>query len=471
MRQVTISKDQFLRWTQRTIGISLIISYLLALFGIIRMQIIPFKYLLFLIPITAAVVAWMAFTHLKKSLPRGKRIAFSLLSLFAIIVNIGIFSASSATMSFLSGLNGNDLYIEYNIIAKKDRHISLSTNNQRTGVITTDVNINEVKSEVTKRTKTVFNEQANVDSLKASLTTNTVDMMVLPTSQLELQQESDAIFYQSIEKLATFKIKVKNTSSTVKTDTTKPFIVYISGIDTYGDISTVSRSDVNILAVVDPRTNRILLVNTPRDYYVQLHGTTGVKDKLTHAGIYGIDMSMQTLEDLYGVDISYYMRVNFGSLTSIVDTLGGVNVYSDNSFRAGGYSFEEGFQEMDGKQALAFSRERYALEGGDRTRGKNQQRVIEAIIRKMSSPALITNYQAILKSLTGTFHTNADTRELTNVMNRQLDTMQSWKIESIDVDGTGTTAPTYSMGAVGLYVMEPNQASLDAAKQKIKLYQ
>lgn len=471
MRRITLSKEQLLHWTQQTLGVGLIVSYLLALFGVIRMGIVPVKYLLFLVPITAATVGWMAFTHLKKELPRGKSIAFSILSLFTIIVSLGIFSASNATMSFLTGLNGNDSYIEYGIIAKKDRHISLATDNQRTGIITTDVNMDAVKDEVMKRTKTTFSEQAGIADTKTTLANKTTDMAVLPTSQLELQQENDEAFYQSVEKLATFKIKVKSSSSTVKTDTTKPFVVYISGIDTYGDISTVSRSDVNILAMVNPQTDKILLINTPRDYYVQLHGTTGVKDKLTHAGIYGVDMSAKTLEDLYGVSIDYYMRVNFSSLTNIVDTLGGVSVYSDYSFKAGGYLFEAGYQDMDGKQALAFSRERYSFEGGDRTRGKNQQRVIEAIIRKMSSPALITNYQAILKSLTGTFQTNADTKEITSLMNRQLDAMRAWKIESIDVDGTGKTATTYSMGNIPLYVMEPNQVSLDAAKQKIESHQ
>ncbi len=265
---------------------------------------------------------------------------------------------------------------------------------------------------------------------------------------------------------------LQNSANTAKESTgtviTKPFVVYISGIDTYGDIASQSRSDVNILAVVNPADKKVLLVTTPRDYYVQLHGTTGVKDKLTHAGIYGIDMSKNTLQDLYGTKIDYTLRINFTSLLRTVDAIGGVEVNSDVAFSAGGYNFVQGINKLDSKQALAFSRERHSFEAGDRQRGKNQQKVIEAIIAKAAQPKIILNYQTILSSLDGLFQTNASKQEISSLIRQQLDSAGQWTTQSISVDGTGAKAATYSMGAQQLYVMIPNTATVDAAKAAIQ---
>jgi polyisoprenyl-teichoic acid--peptidoglycan teichoic acid transferase len=467
-----MNKVLLLSRVQKTAGVALAISYLLAVYAIIRTQIMPGKYLAVIIPITAIVIAFLVFTHLKKTLPAAKSIALSIFSLLLTVLSLYIFSAGSATTSFLDKIQ-EDGYTteEYSIIAKKDRGINLSTNNKSTALLSTDTNNELVKAEVNKKTKTTYKEYAELTSLTAALNTKDADTSAVKSSYVQLLEENNNTFYQSIEILATFTIKVKIDSTGTKTDITKPFVVYISGIDTYGAVSSVSRSDVNMLAVINPVTHQILLVNTPRDYYVQLHGTTGVKDKLTHAGIYGIDMSVNTLQDLYGVHIDYYMRVNFASLMNIVDTLGGVDVYSDYAFKTGNYSFNTSYNHLDGKAALAFSRERYSFEDGDRTRGKNQQRVIEAIVKKLSSPTTLLNYQSVLKSLDGAFQTNASSSEVTGLIKQQMDDMRSWQTESISVDGAGAKASTYSMGAMQLYVMVPNQASLDSAKQKISQYQ
>jgi LCP family protein required for cell wall assembly len=464
-----VNKQQILAWTQRAVGALLGISYMLAAYSVVRMQIIPVKYLLIIVPVTAIVVGALTFVHFKKKLSVGKTIATTALSVLTIIVSLGIFSASNATSEFLAGLQSDGYsYEQYSVIAKKDQHVQLATGNHHTGLIATDTNPAAVKTEVTARTKTEFKDYADLASLTVGVTDKTVDTAALKTSYVDLLNDNSTAFYNSIEVLATFTVKVKKDAPVAKTDITKPFVMYISGIDTYGDIDTVSRSDVNILVAVNPQTHKILLVNTPRDYYVQLHGTTGSKDKLTHAGIYGIDMSEQTMEDLYGAPIDYYMRVNFASLTSIVDTLGGVDVYSDYAFNAGGYSFTVGNQHVNGKQALAFSRERHAFKDGDQQRGKDQQRVIEAIIRKLSTPETLVNYQKVLASLNGTFQTNASTADITTLMSQQLDDPRKWQTESISVDGTAMTAGTYSMGDLPLYVMVPNQASVDMAKQRIQ---
>ena len=189
---------------------------------------------------------------------------------------------------------------------------------------------------------------------------------------------------------------------------TEPFNVYISGIDVYGPISTNSRSDVNIIATVNPKTRQVLLTTTPRDYYVLLPGVSGnQRDKLTHAGIYGVDVSMATLEQLYNTDINYYARVNFTSLIEIVDTLGGIDVNSEYAFEAQGYSFQKGVNHLNGKQALAFSRERHSFASGDNQRGKNQEAVITAIINKMLDPSMLTKAMDIVKELDDCIHGSA----------------------------------------------------------------
>lgn len=260
--------------------------------------------------------------------------------------------------------------------------------------------------------------------------------------------------------------------STTSTNTNikKPYVIYISGIDTYGDIATTSRSDVNILAVVNPANKKVLLVTTPRDYYVQLNGTTGVKDKLTHAGIYGVDKSKATLEDLYGTKVDYTVRINFSSLLKLVDAVSGVDVNSDVAFSAGGYSFVQGVNHLDAKQALAYARERHSFSDGDRQRGKDQQKVIEALISKLSQPQMALKLPAILSATNGTFQTNASRNEINAIIQQQLSSAGGWSTESISVDGSGSNAPTYSMGSQLLYVMIPDFATVEAAKARINSY-
>ena len=282
-----------------------------------------------------------------------------------------------------------------------------------------------------------------------------------------------ASFFTTMAARSTSNILSSATSlSTTSTNTNikKPYVIYISGIDTYGDIATTSRSDVNILAVVNPTDKKVLLVTTPRDYYVQLNGITGVKDKLTHAGIYGVDKSKATLEDLYSTKVDYTVRINFSSLLKLVDAVGGITVASDQAFSAGGYNFVAGPNNLDAKQALAFARERYSFSEGDRQRGKNQQRVIEALISKLSQPQMALKLPAILSATNGAFQTNASRNEINAIIQQQLSGAGGWSTESISVDGTGTSAPTYSMGSQLLYVMIPNYATVEAAKVKINTY-
>ena len=249
----------------------------------------------------------------------------------------------------------------------------------------------------------------------------------------------------------------------------EPFNVYISGIDVSGEISTTSRSDVNIIMTVNPKTRKILLTSTPRDYYVPIPGVSGEqRDKLTHAGIYGVDKSMETLESLYGIDITYYARVNFTSLMTIVDALGGVDVQSEYEFEAGGYHFNQGTNHLDGKAALAFSRERHSFEDGDNQRGRNQEAVLTAILNKAMSPAILTKASSIISSVSNSVETNMTSDEMAKFINMQLSEGGSWQIESTAAVGNGDTQTCFSSGAQPLYVMWPDGASVAMITQKMQ---
>lgn len=251
-------------------------------------------------------------------------------------------------------------------------------------------------------------------------------------------------------------------------DVTKdPFVVYCSGIDARSsNINITSRSDVNILAVVNPTTRQILLVNTPRDYYLPL-AHNGQLDKLTHAGIYGTGESMQTLDNLYGTHTSFYMRVNFAGLTKIVDALGGVDVYSTKTFSMGGYDFTEGVNHLNGEAALCFSRERYAFADGDNQRGKNQMAVIQAIISKASSPAVLKNYQTLLSSLSDAFITSLNYDDIASLVQMQVQDMSGWHVTSCAVSGSGDTSYCYALGDAA-WVMRPNMDTVNTAKELIR---
>lgn len=249
----------------------------------------------------------------------------------------------------------------------------------------------------------------------------------------------------------------------------EPFNIYISGIDVSGPITTNSRSDVNIIMTVNPNTHKILLTTTPRDYYVTIPGVSGEqRDKLTHAGIYGVDVSMATLENIYGINITYYARVNFTSLIKIVDALGGVDVYSEYAFESRGYQFDAGLNHMNGEQALAFSRERYSFQDGDNQRGKNQEAVLTAILQKAMSPAMLIHASELITSVSDSVETNMTRTEMAKFVNRQLADGSSWEIESAAAVGTGDSQACYSSGAQMLYVMWPDENVVAELSERMK---
>ena len=273
------------------------------------------------------------------------------------------------------------------------------------------------------------------------------------------------IIYTEKHELQT-STKTDNTASKYSIKSGK-FNVYISGIDTSGNISNVSRSDANILATVNTETHEVLLTSIPRDYYVTLH-SYGAKDKLTHSGIYGVNETVKTVEDLLDTDINYYVRVNFTTVIKLVDKLGGIEVYSDYDFSRDGYNFKKGYNHINGAAALVFSRERYSFAEGDNQRVKNQQHVIEAVIKKvLNSTTLLTKYTDILDALKGSFQTNIAQDDISALVKDQINNMSSWSVKTNSLTGTGASSSTYSMGSTKLYVMVPSSTSVNDAKDKI----
>jgi len=282
--------------------------------------------------------------------------------------------------------------------------------------------------------------------------------------------ESEYPDYASkIKKIYTKELtKTVETPKDVKGDS---FNVYISGIDTYGPISSVSRSDVNIIMTVNRETKKILLTTTPRDSYVPIaDGGNNQKDKLTHAGIYGVDASIHTLENLYGIDLNYYARLNFTSFLKLIDLLGGVDVHNDQDFTSlhGKFHFPVGNVHLDSEQALGFVRERYSLADGDRDRGRNQQKVIVAILQKLTSTEALKNYDSIIKGLQDSIQTNMPLETMMNLVNAQLESGGTYKINSQDLKGTGRMdLPSYAMPESSLYMMEISDSSLESVKAAI----
>ena len=251
--------------------------------------------------------------------------------------------------------------------------------------------------------------------------------------------------------------------------TEQPFNILISGIDVSGPISTTSRSDVNIIMTVNPLDHRILLTTTPRDYFVYIPGISGEeRDKLTHAGVYGVRTSMKTLEDLYDIGISDYIRINFDSLIQLVDALGGIDVNSEVSFSSGDYYFHEGINHMDGEQALVYCRSRYQFGSGDNQRGKNQMQVLTAILDKLQSPELLKNPSEVLDVVGRSMQTSFTSDEIAEVIAWQLDSGHGWDIGRQAVTGTGDSQQTFSMKGTDLYVMWPDEDSVQAASDKMK---
>ena len=470
-------KKKKLKKTTIISRIILIIYLIITLFmlgTVISMNVLPSKYLIPILigygvlTILLGIFAW------KNNFRNWIKIISDII--FTIIIVISSFALYylNSTFNLLDNIKNKDYQIvDYYVLVLKDSEAQKLSDldGHSLGIYeTTDKTYKKALKKLEKKITIKEKSYETYLSEAEALIKKEVDSIFVSAVTMQMINESIENFENDVRILDTISIKIESNVKVKDADVTKEsFNIYISGNDIYGNILSVSRSDVNIIATVNPNTHKILLTTVPRDFYVQLHGTSGYRDKLTHAGVYGIDMSVSTMEDLLDLDINYYMRVNFTSLMKLVDAIGGVDVESDYSFRAAnGMSFVKGINHMNGKQALAFSRERKAFSDGDRQRGKNQQKVIIAILNKtLSSTTLITSYTDILDSLGGSFQTNMPTSKIYNLVNMQLDKMPTWTFESISVNGTGKNEFTYTYPNQRLYVMEPDMNTVNEAISKI----
>ena len=461
----------------RLFGFLLLISSLVLLGVVLYIDILPMKYLLALGGVLLLVNFILGFFLFRKNVKKKpKRVCAVFAVLFTILFGVGSFFIFK-TFGVIDDMSQEYKTYTYHVLVKND-----SSYQKIEDIASKTLGYYNDNSEATKKAiekldtvvKTENDSFGNLDGLGVSVLSGDKDAILVEDSQkTKLENagnnENNSVsgFKDKVRVLYTFKVKVKLSSTGVNV-TKDVFNIYISGMDQYGKVSEVSRSDVNMILTINPKTKQILMTNVPRDYYVQIHDTTGYKDKLTHAGTYGIDTSVKTLEDLLGIKIDYFFKVNFSSLQNIVNALDGVDVYSEYDFQSwNGYNFTKGYNHVDGKAALAFARERHTFTDGDNQRGKNQQALIEAIFRKCTSSSIITKYNSLLDSLKDSMITDMPMKSITSLAKMQLKDNASWTITSNSLTGTGSSELTYTYSYQNLYVMIPDEKSVAEAKEKI----
>ena len=464
-------------WGMVNIGLTILyaILALVLLFTMFNYNFLSFRFLNIIITIGLLVV--LAISIFLQKTKKSPLVTTVVLVIFSLVSLVGIFGFKQM-IDITNRMNQTAAFseVEMSIVVPKDsdiKDVSQLTSVQAPTKVDKN-NIDTLMSALKKDKKVdvkvddVASYQEAYDNLKSGKS----KAMVLSGSYASLLESVDSNYASNLKTIYTYKIKKKNSNSAKQVDS-KVFNIYISGIDTYGSISTVSRSDVNIIMTVNMNTHKILLTTTPRDAYVKIPGGGADQyDKLTHAGIYGVETSEQTLENLYGIKIDYYARINFTSFLKLIDQLGGVTVHNDQAFTSlhGKFDFPVGDIQMNSEQALGFVRERYSLDGGDNDRGKNQEKVISAIVNKLASLKSVSNFTSIVNNLQDSVQTNMSLDTINALANTQLDSGSKFTVTSQAVTGTGSTGQltSYAMPNSSLYMMKLDDSSVASASQAIK---
>ncbi|MBS8004513.1 LytR family transcriptional regulator [Streptococcus suis] len=450
------------------------ITLCLFLVTMYRYNILDFRYLNYIVTLLLVGVAVLAGLLMWR---KKARIFTALLLVFSLVItSVGIYGMQEV-VKFSTRLNSNSTFSEYEMSILVPANSDITDVRQLTSILAPaeydQDNITALLDDISKMESTQLATSPATSYLTAyqSMLNGESQAMVFNGVFTNILENEDPGFSSKVKKIYSFKV-----TQTVETATKQvsgdSFNIYISGIDAYGPISTVSRSDVNIIMTVNRATHKILLTTTPRDSYVAIaDGGQNQYDKLTHAGIYGVNASVHTLENLYGINISNYVRLNFISFLQLIDLVGGIDVYNDQEFTSlhGNYHFPVGQVHLNSDQALGFVRERYSLTGGDNDRGKNQEKVIAALIKKMSTPENLKNYQAILSGLEGSIQTDLSLETIMSLVNTQLESGTQFTVESQALTGTGRSdLSSYAMPGSQLYMMEINQDSLEQSKAAIQ---
>ena len=464
-------------WGMVNIGLTILyaILALVLLFTMFNYNFLSFRFLNIIITIGLLVV--LAISIFLQKTKKSPLVTTVVLVIFSLVSLVGIFGFKQM-IDITNRMNQTAAFseVEMSIVVPKESDIKDVS--QLTSVqAPTKVDKNNIETlmsalkkdkKVDVKVEDVASYQEAYDNLKSGKS----KAMVLSGSYASLLESVDSNYASNLKTIYTYKIKKKNNNSAKQVDS-KVFNIYISGIDTYGSISTVSRSDVNIIMTVNMNTHKILLTTTPRDAYVKIpDGGADQYDKLTHAGIYGVETSEKTLENLYGIKIDYYARINFTSFLKLIDQLGGVTVHNDQAFTSlhGKFDFPVGDIQMNSEQALGFVRERYSLDGGDNDRGKNQEKVISAIVNKLASLDSVSNFTSIVNNLQDSVQTNMSLDTINALANTQLDSGSKFTVTSQAVTGTGSTGQltSYAMPNSSLYMMKLDDSSVESASQAIK---
>ncbi|HFI0107508.1 TPA: LCP family protein [Streptococcus suis] len=451
-----------------------IVVLTLSLYMMYRYDILDFRYLNHILAgVSIGILVLTAWLIWRK---KARVFTTILLVLSLLVASLGAYGMNEV-VRFSNRLNSNSTFSEYemSVVVPADSDI---TDISQLSTVTAPAdydqeNVTALLEDVSKMKSVKLSTTPTSSYLTAyqSMMNGETQAMVFNGVFTNILESDDPDFSNKVRKLYTFKV-TKQVETTVEQASGDSFNIYISGIDTYGPISSVSRSDVNIIMTVNRATHKILLTTTPRDSYVAIaDGGQNQYDKLTHAGIYGVNASVHTLENLYGIDISNYIRLNFTSFLQLIDLVGGIDVVNDQEFTSlhGNYHFPVGVVHMNADQALGFVRERYSLANGDNDRGKNQEKVIAAIIKKLSSPDNLSNYQEILAGLEGSIQTDLSLETIMSLVNTQLESGTQFSVTSQALTGTGRNDLTsYAMPSSQLYMMEINQDSLAQVKSAIQ---
>lgn len=446
--------------------------------NVVNMDVLPLKYLylyygamLFLIILMGAIVI---FTK-KKYLKFISILLNILISAFCIILILYV----QKTNSFFDKISKLTETSSYLLIVNKDSKYEKvdDIKSLKTGINITSLESLNFVDDLKEKYKLEIIEYDNILTQTNDLLNDKISVMIINSSVKELLAEQIEDLDNKIRIIDEIAVEIEKEDPNQKENVNKKnnqadgtsFNIYISGIDTYGRISNVSRSDVNIIVTVNKETKKILITTIPRDCYVLLNGTNGPKDKLTHAGMYGINMSVATLEDLLSVDIDYYARINFSSFVKLINAVGGVTIDSEVAFCEYGYCYKKGPNTMNGNKALNYVRSRHPFADGDTTRAKHQEMLIKALIEKItSSTTILTKYGEILDSLSDCLQTSMPEDVIKSIVKEQIDTMPSWTIEMTAVEGRGTMSNhIYSIPGAELYVNIPYLESVNAVHDSI----
>lgn len=474
-----------------------------AVFRIVRLNMLPARWLAVVIAVAAALLlltAFLLFGGMKKKpgkKRRIRRIIAVVLSLVLMLGSVFVTGLAMDTKKTVGKITENDVtmsaMIGVYVMQDDEAHTIQDAQSYTFGLMqdfdraNTDAAVQSL--EKTYGTSIQTSDFASAADCAEALYNGTVQALLINESFTAIVEEIDEYQNFDTDTRLLYEIPVsgsdsddsgtvnstsseEETANAVSNVTTQPFLVYISGSDTRSELLTTSRSDVNILMAVNPQARQILLVNTPRDYYIPNPAGGGTQDKLTHCGLYGVDCSIQALESLYSTDVNYYVQLNFTGFKALIDGIGGITINSPKTFTSSqnkNYVFQEGANEVNGDQALAFARERYAFSSGDNQRGQDQMEVIRAVIEKVTSgTTALEHYTDIMNSLQNMMVTSVSESEIEALVKFQLSNPASWDVKRYAVTGTGGKSTTYSMPNQKAYVMYPDETTVTKASELLQ---